>query len=160
MHIEQRTFSQAARRGAKLGASIAFLVLQLNNGLMNSAYAASFKCSPHGSASEKVVCGDPELSALDDKLAQDYRRALDASTDKTALEADRIEQWQWRQRNCTDAVCVKDWYQRRIGELEADVLAGKLSRHDAFERNLADQHLAPSAQAEVRKIKEADGDLP
>jgi len=154
MHIEQRNFSQTTRRGFKLGVSLVFLALQLNHGLVGSAYAASFKCTKHASASEKAVCNDPELSAMDDKLALDYQHALDASTDKTALEADRIEQWQWRQHNCTDAVCVKDWYQRRIGELEADVQAGKKSQHDAFERNLADQHLAPTAQAEVRKIKE------
>jgi uncharacterized protein len=153
MHIEFSTLSQAARRGAKLGVGIALLALQLHGGLMSSAYAASFKCGKHLSASEKIVCDDPALSKLDDTLAADYQRALEAAVDKSAIEADRTQQWAWRQHNCSDAQCVKGWYERRIGELEADYTQGKHAQRAAFEQDLADQHLAPSAQSAVRELK-------
>jgi uncharacterized protein len=156
MHIELSTLSQATRRGVKLGVGIALVALQLQGGLMSSAQAASFKCGKHLSASEKIVCDDPELSKLDDKLAADYQRALDAAVDKAAIEADRTQQWAWRQHNCTDAQCVKGWYERRIGELEADYTQGQHAQREAFEHDLADQHLAPSAQSALRELKHVD----
>lgn len=157
MQTEQHRFSQAVRRGIKLGACVALLVIQLSPGLIGTAYAASFKCGKHASASERAVCDDPELSALDDTLAKDYRLALDAALDKPALEADRISQWQWRQHNCNDAVCVKDWYVRRISELEADIHLGKTDPHETFEQSLADQHLPPAKQRVLRNLQDLSG---
>ncbi|MDE1179971.1 hypothetical protein [Paraburkholderia sp.] len=119
------------------------------------AAAASFQCSKHSSASEKIVCNDAQLSALDDRLAASYQRAKEESTDPVALEAARTHQWLWRQHNCTDKACVTDWYQRRIAELNADFHQATQSRHDAFEASLKDQHLEPSAADAVRRMKDA-----
>ncbi|MEX3914974.1 lysozyme inhibitor LprI family protein [Paraburkholderia sp. BR10872] len=116
------------------------------------AHAASFHCPHNASASERLVCNDPTLSALDDKLAALYRSAFDASTDTTALEADRVSQWQWRQHNCKDKACVSDWYDRRIAELEGDLKHGKQAAARRVKEGVVDQHLAPSAQDAVLEM--------
>jgi len=116
------------------------------------AHAASFHCPHNASASERLVCNDPTLSALDDKLAALYRTAFDATTDTTALEADRVSQWQWRQHNCKDKACVTDWYDRRIAELEGDLKHGKQAAVRRVQEGVVDQHLAPSAQDAVLEM--------
>ncbi|MEX3949647.1 lysozyme inhibitor LprI family protein [Paraburkholderia sp. EG287B] len=116
------------------------------------AHAASFHCPHNASVSERLVCNDPTLSALDDKLAALYRSAFDASTDTTALEADRVSQWQWRQHNCKDKACVTDWYDRRIAELEGDLKHGKQAAVRRVKEGVVDQHLAPSAQDAVLEM--------
>lgn len=117
------------------------------------AHAASFHCPRNASASERLVCNDPTLSALDDRLAALYRNAVDASSDTTALEADRVSQWQWRQHNCKDTACVTDWYNRRIAELEGDVKHGKQAAVQRVKDGVVEQHLAPSAQDAVLEMK-------
>jgi len=117
------------------------------------ASAASFKCTSKSSASEKMVCKDRALSALDDRLAASWQRAKDTTSDATALEAARTQQWLWRQQNCTDQACAKIGYDRRIGELNGGYEQAKQACHDAFEASLAAQKLAPSAAEAVRKMK-------
>ena len=116
------------------------------------AHAASFHCPHNASASERLVCNDPTLSALDDKLAALYRSAFDTTTDTTALEADRVSQWQWRQHNCKDKACVTDWYDRRIAELEGDLKHGKQATIARVKEGVVDQRLAPSAQDAVLEM--------
>ncbi|WP_131799794.1 lysozyme inhibitor LprI family protein [Paraburkholderia ginsengiterrae] len=117
------------------------------------ASAVSFKCTSKMSASEKIVCNDPALSALDDRLAASWQHAKDTTLDTAALESARTQQWLWRQHNCTDAACVKGWYDRRIAELDADFEQAKHARREAFEASLVKQNLAPSAADAVRKMK-------
>lgn len=116
------------------------------------ANAASFKCTSKLSASEKIVCKDPALSALDDRLAIAWQRARTTTLDVSALEAARTQQWLWRQHNCTDQACVKSWYDRRIAELDADYAQATHARDEAFDASLAMQNLAPSAADAVRKM--------
>lgn len=155
MHTSKRNVSRSGRFSVKLGAGVAVFVLTLA-GLPLAAQAASFRCGKHQSFSEQAVCSDPDLSHLDDKLAEDYQRALDIALDKQAIEDARVQQWSWRQHNCTDRACVQNWYERRISELEADYNQGKKAQAVAFEDNLARQDLAPSARIEVRAIKKND----
>ncbi|WP_052408821.1 lysozyme inhibitor LprI family protein [Paraburkholderia acidipaludis] len=117
------------------------------------AHAASFHCPHNASASERLICSDPQLSALDDKLAALYRGAVEATPDTTALEADRISQWQWRQHNCKDKACVADWYDRRIAELQGDLQHGKEASAERVRTGVVDQQLAPAAQDAVLQIK-------
>jgi uncharacterized protein len=117
------------------------------------ASAASFHCNGKSSASERIVCQDERLSALDDKLAIAYQRARDATADPRSIEADRTHQWLWRQHNCSDTTCVSAWYERRIAELDADYEQAKALQNDAFEAALSAQKLAPSAEAAVRQMK-------
>ena len=86
------------------------------SGMWLGASAASFDCAKARSKSERLICGDPKLSALDDQLAalasagkkradspRAYQRALDAA-------------WSVRQK-CEDIACVEGWYARRIDAL-------------------------------------------
>jgi uncharacterized protein len=141
------------RRCARLVACVMLTSL----GAMTASHAASFRCPHDASASERLVCADPELSSLDDKLAAVFREAHDATTDATALDADRVAQWQWRQRNCKDKACVTDWYTRRISELQADVAHGKKQTAEHIKYGIAEQRLAPSAEAAVLRMKGLDG---
>ena len=97
--------------------------------------AASFDCAKARSKSERLICGDPHLSALDDTLAalaaagkkradnpRAYQRALDAA-------------WLVRQK-CEDIACVEGWYARRIkaltaGQPEVDASAAKPAARQA-----------------------------
>ncbi len=91
--------------------------------LMTSVHAASFNCNNAASFSEKAVCRDSHLSALDDTLASRYATAYATAVDKRAIAAVRDHEWRWRQTHCRDNGCVQDWYQRRIAELEADIVS-------------------------------------
>ncbi|WP_146055266.1 lysozyme inhibitor LprI family protein [Paraburkholderia eburnea] len=135
------------------GLSAAALALFATLAVSTAAQAASFHCPHNASASERIVCTDPTLSALDDKLAALYKTAVDATPDATALEADRVNQWQWRQHNCKDKACVTDWYNRRIAELEGDFKHGQQATAQRVKDGVADQHLAPTARDAVLEMK-------
>ncbi len=135
------------------GLSAAALALFATLAVSTAAQAASFHCPHNASASERIVCTDPTLSALDDKLAALYKTAVDATPDATALEADRVNQWQWRQHNCKDKACVTDWYNRRIAELEGDFKHGQQATAQRVNDGVADQHLAPTARDAVLEMK-------
>ena len=145
--------SRALQRLATPSTMLSIGVLLAGATLAADASAASFKCTSKSSASEKIVCKEPALSALDDRLAAAWQRAKDATLDTAALEAARTHQWLWRQHNCTDKACVKSWYDRRIAELDADYVQAKQARREAFDASLAGQNLAPSAADAVRKMK-------
>jgi uncharacterized protein len=138
---------------AKPSASLSFCVVVACATFAGNATAASFHCTKNSSSSEKIVCDDPQLSSLDDQLATAYQRARDASIDPRPVESARIQQWLWRQHNCTDKACVQNWYDRRIVELDADYDQAKHAQHDAFEAALAGQKLAPAAADAVRQMK-------
>ncbi|WP_233862056.1 lysozyme inhibitor LprI family protein [Paraburkholderia adhaesiva] len=116
------------------------------------AHAASFRCPHNASASERLVCSDPTLSALDDKLAALYRNAFNTVADADALNADRVSQWQWRQHNCQEKECVTAWYNRRIAELEGDLKHGKETTVQRVKEGVVDQQLAPPAQDAVLEM--------
>src|ERR1700679_2727533 len=143
-----------ARLLARPSASLSVCVLAACATLAGNASAASFHCASKPWASEKIAGKDPQLSSLDDRLAAAYQRARDTSIDPRGVESARIEQWLWRQRNCTDKACVHGWYERRIAELDADYEQAKHAQRDAFEASLAEQKLAPSAVDAVSQIKD------
>ena len=145
--------SRALQRLATPSTMLSIGVLLAGATLAADASAASFKCTSKSSASEKIVCKEPALSALDDRLAAAWQRAKDATLDTAALEAARTHQWLWRQHNCTDKACVQSWYERRIAELDADYEQARQAQHDAFEASLVEQKLVPSAADAVRQMK-------
>jgi uncharacterized protein len=153
MSTSKTAFPFVTRLLADSSPTLSLCVLAVCATLAGNASAASFHCSTRSSASEKIVCADPELSSLDYRLAVSYQRARDASPDPRSVETARIQQWLWRQHNCTDKACVLNWYQRRIAELDADYEQGKQAQHDAFEAALVDQKLVPSAADAVRQLK-------
>ncbi len=89
----------------------------------HSAHAASFDCAKAGSANEKMICADPQLSSMDDRLGQLFRQARAHAADKRAWRAQSDLQWRWREQNCRDYACLLAWYQRRSAELQAQASA-------------------------------------
>jgi Uncharacterized protein conserved in bacteria, putative lipoprotein len=153
MSTVNTVLSRVLQRLAAPSTLLSIGMLLVGATLAADASAASFKCTSKSSVSEKIVCKEPALSALDDRLAAAWQRAKEATLDTAALEAARTHQWLWRQHNCTDEACVKSWYDRRIAELDADYVQAKQARREAFDASLAGQNLAPSAADAVRKLR-------
>jgi len=82
-----------------------------------SAQAASFDCTKAGSKVEKLICGDAEISKLDEELNASYKAAL-----QDAKQADSIKQeqkeWMKGRNGCADAGCVQSAYRKRIEQLQ------------------------------------------
>jgi uncharacterized protein len=99
-------------KGAHLALG-AFLLLVV----AGSLYGASFDCSKAASKVEKMICGDAELSRLDETLNHAYLQALDrADIKEQTIESQR--QWLENERNaCQNAECIKKAYKARIREL-------------------------------------------
>ena len=84
------------------------------------ALAASFDCNKAASATEKLICGDAETSALDDKLQQAYKAALAAASETTDKKALAKEQRNWiayTRGICQDTACLQQVYTARIAVL-------------------------------------------
>ena len=80
------------------------------SGLTASTYPTSFDCSKVRSTPDYLICHDPDLAASDRELATIYEQAKAAATDK-AVFADRVrEQWNSRELNCRDKLCLMMWY--------------------------------------------------
>jgi len=76
-------------------------------------------CSATASRTDKLVCADPGLSAMDHRLAQSVARARDQVDDPVALQREQ-EHWRGRVRDaCDTAQCLEQAYGQRIAQLEA-----------------------------------------
>ena len=76
-------------------------------------------CSTSASHADSLVCADPQLSAMDQQLAQSVARARDQVDDPVALQREQ-EQWRGRVRNaCDTARCLQQAYGSRIAQLDA-----------------------------------------
>lgn len=81
------------------------------------SWAPSFDCSKASVGSERLICSSKELSAADVALAQAYRSARTASTDKKWLQEQQNE-WRRTARDaCSDVQCMLSVYEQRIAEL-------------------------------------------
>ena len=79
----------------------------------SSVQAASFDCAKANTKVEGLICGDVELSKLDDKLNMAYKAALQ---DKQRADSIKQAQKQWMKgRNgCRDVDCLKIlWFMSR-----------------------------------------------
>jgi uncharacterized protein len=86
------------------------------------ASAASFDCGKASTNIETLICRDPILSSLDDRLAEAYRVLL-ASTDTP--DKTKSDQRKWLSalgRNCDNVECIRVEYLQRINELHTDIL--------------------------------------
>ncbi|MDD1004927.1 lysozyme inhibitor LprI family protein [Pseudomonas sp. TNT2022 ID642] len=81
-------------------------------------HASSFDCASAASKTEKAICADPDLSQLDEHLAERWRSTLANVPDPKALKTD---QRQWlKSRNACGALtaCLRRQYLMRLAELE------------------------------------------
>lgn len=95
-------------------------ILSLFFGMTTHGTAASFDCSQAKSAVDQTICHHPELSDLDEQLAEAYKNALVRSSDANQL---KNQQRDWiKQRNaCKSAACLKQAYEFRLNFLKNGV---------------------------------------
>ncbi len=88
-------------------------------------FAASFDCGKATTEIEKLICGNDELSKLDESLNKAYLQALNRTDIKQQIiESQR--QWLKYERNaCHNAECVKTAYKTRIKDLSLMSPSGK-----------------------------------
>jgi ankyrin repeat protein/uncharacterized protein YecT (DUF1311 family) len=84
-----------------------------------AAHAASFDCQKARMKIEKMICGDAELSKLDEQLNSAYTAAVQ---DKTQAASVRQTQKQWLKARdtCPDLACLKQAYADRLQALSAN----------------------------------------
>jgi uncharacterized protein len=92
---------------------IKFIIVALSFVYVQSATGASFDCNKARSVSEKLICSDPELSAMDDKLFEIYKRAKEVSNNSKEFREEQGIAWKYREQNCTDKQCIAAWYKAR-----------------------------------------------
>ena len=84
---------------------------------MQTAQSASFDCGKAASNVEKLICGNAELSKLDENLNNAYLRVI-ARSDVKQKAIDSQRQWLKNERNvCRSTECIKIAYEKRISEL-------------------------------------------
>lgn len=102
-------------RSPLASAALALAVLALPG----IAQAQSFNCRYARSADEVLVCQDPELSALDERLSRVFYgvRGSLGGAGVARLDEDQAD-WLSSRKSCgRNAACVEDTYRSRIREL-------------------------------------------
>ena len=81
---------------------------------LTAVHAASFDCSKASSPTEKMICQNPTISKLDDRLSEVYKevRKADASI------VDEQRAWLKEARACKDEKCLENAYGIRVEALE------------------------------------------
>ena len=97
--------------GAAGAAAVALL-------LGGSAGAASFDCARAGTRTEKMICADKALSALDSELALAFRDAVQLSPTPARLTAEQ-RNWLRGRDEHAEPRYVEDLYRGRLQELNA-----------------------------------------
>lgn len=116
---------QAARcgrhmRSANLRSAMILAVLTISP---MAAHAAGFDCAKAASPTEKAICADAGLSALDGQLAAAWKKALAKGGDTAALKAEQLKWLEQRDRCDSDAPCLGDRYRERLASLNGAPLA-------------------------------------
>jgi uncharacterized protein len=98
-----------------------FIKILFVAGLLGSAavQAASFDCNKARSRVEKLICSQPQLGELDERLSAAFRDAKDGLE---RAEAQRVTETQirWLRRvrdRCVDAICLENAYVDRLNQL-------------------------------------------
>jgi uncharacterized protein YecT (DUF1311 family) len=83
-----------------------------------AALIKSLECSRLISVQAQLVCGDAELTRMDNKLTEIYSQKMKTSVNKTRLRAAQ-RAWLRNSRNaCADKACLLRSYQLRIDDLK------------------------------------------
>lgn len=110
----------------KNGANMSKLILVIFGWLALGmpVQAASFDCGKAASKVEKLICGDDDLSKLDDELGKAYKEALSKANEaqKQRLVTEQ-KHWLKQTRNiCTDESCFKQAYSSRLAALTTSLV--------------------------------------
>ncbi|WP_427309128.1 ATP-dependent Clp protease proteolytic subunit [Cupriavidus sp. H39] len=115
-----------AKDMAWVGRDVACKLLQglCKPGLLETQYETkdalmhSFDCSKLISVQAQIICGDAELTRVDQTLAEIYDQKIKTSANKARLRADQ-RAWLRNSRNvCGDKACLQRSYHLRIEELK------------------------------------------
>lgn len=80
------------------------------------SYRTSFSCDAATKVSEKLVCSDPQLAALDVELASIYRSARESAADPATL-VDEQRGWLDQRDACSNVSCLREAYLQRRADL-------------------------------------------
>jgi uncharacterized protein YecT (DUF1311 family) len=80
-------------------------------------FAASFDCRKAATETEKMICKEPALSALDEDLARVYQQALAKPTDKELVRHWQ-RQWLNLREACGSIDCMRVAYAAQISDLK------------------------------------------
>jgi uncharacterized protein len=95
------------------------MLVLLGAALMANAQGASFNCGKAATKVEKLICGDAELSKLDEELNTAYKTALQDERQANSIkQAQKL--WVKERQKCADVVCVKRAYEVRMPVMVAD----------------------------------------
>lgn len=99
---------------------IARAVLALGSMLIPAMLlAAGFDCARATSTTEKAICADAALSALDEHLARYYSAGrMVLKEGASCLQSDQ-QRWLQRRNACRDNACLNEAYLDRLAELDA-----------------------------------------
>lgn len=114
-----------------------------------NAHSASFDCAKAASHVEKLICGTPHLSKLDEDLGALYSSALKDQARAAQIRAAQRE-WVKARDQCVDEACLRVSYQVRVCELmtcPAAAAAPAPAPAAAIPPSPAKPAPAPSAQA-------------
>ncbi len=84
-----------------------------NNQTSKNEISPSFACKKAKSISEKLICSDGELSALDRELSNYHIQAKLLITDKEFFKKEHEAAWIKREKECMDKQCLFAWYASR-----------------------------------------------
>ena len=98
----------------------AFAACALLAAFNSPALGASFDCARAGTAVEKTICGDAELSSLDEHLGRYYAVALEqAGAGAACLKSDQRRWMNTIRNSCgADALCLSAAYLQRLAALD------------------------------------------
>ena len=100
---------------AKWGASLLVLLSILL--AAEKVHAVSFDCGKVNNRVEKMICADADLSKLDDKITNVYRRISSIRQESDVLRQAQ-NTWLQKRNRCADVACVRRAYWVRLQELE------------------------------------------
>ncbi|MEQ1532634.1 MAG: lysozyme inhibitor LprI family protein [Sideroxydans sp.] len=84
--------------------------------LLTNADSASFDCTKAASKVEKLICSDPNLSKLDERLTSTYRTAIKNAVNRDLLRHEQ-KQWLLQRNECIDELCLEKAYATRTIQL-------------------------------------------
>ncbi len=131
-------------RPVRFGFSLS-MVMSLISFLPSVVLAASFDCLKARTRVEKLICFDPSLSELDDKLKVAFDAVMNAgnATDITAQQ----RKWLKERNACTTAGCVEQQYSKRLKELSVKQESSTVLRQITRPKDDAKQQKLHSAEA-------------
>jgi len=89
-------------------------------GLPNAVSAQSFDCRKAQTRTEKMICADAGLSALDEHLGRYYAAArVELESAASCLQTDQAQWLKTTRDVCQNEACLKTAYLNRLGELDA-----------------------------------------